>query len=77
MSRCTPKQGQYVAFIYYAGLNKQAAAEADIQRCLGNSPPSVHQMVLDLDRHGLIQRTPGRSRSIRLLVDCAELPDLD
>jgi len=40
------------------------------------SPPSVHQMILTLETHGLIERTPGQARSIRLLIPRDELPDL-
>jgi DNA-binding MarR family transcriptional regulator len=40
------------------------------------SPPSVHQMILTLEAHGLIERTPGQARSIRLLIAREELPDL-
>ena len=32
------------------------------------SPPAVHQMVLTLETHGLIERTPGQDRSLRLLI---------
>jgi hypothetical protein len=43
-------------------------------RC-GISPPSVHQMVLTLERGGFHQKatTP---RSIQVLVDPKHLPDL-
>jgi len=40
------------------------------------SPPSVHQMILTLETHGLVERTPGQARSIRLLISREELPDL-
>jgi repressor LexA len=40
------------------------------------SPPSVHQMVLTLEANGFIERTPGKGRSIRLLIPREELPDL-
>ena len=40
------------------------------------SPRSVHQMILTLETQGLIERTPGQARSIRLLVTREELPDL-
>jgi hypothetical protein len=40
-------------------------------------PRSVHQMVLTLGRNGLIARIPGAPRSIRVLLDRSELPDLD
>ena len=40
------------------------------------SPPSVHQMILALETHGLIERTPGQAGSIRLLISREELRDL-
>lgn len=43
----TPKQGQYLAFIYaYTRLHRRPPAEADMQQYFRVSPPSVHQMVL-------------------------------
>ena len=42
----------------------------------GVTPPSVHQMVLTLEANGLIERTPGMGRSIRLLIAREQLPDL-
>ena len=33
-------------------------------------------MILTLEIHSLIERTPGQARSIRLLIPRAELPDL-
>ena len=76
--RYTVKQGQYLAFIYYfTKVNGRAPAEADMQHYFGTTPPSVHQMVLTLERNGLIARTPGAARSIRVLLDRASLPDLE
>lgn len=73
----TPKQGQYLAFIYaYTKLNRRPPAEADMQRFFRVSPPSVHQMVLTLEREGLISRQPGTARSIEMLVDPELLPVL-
>jgi Mn-dependent DtxR family transcriptional regulator len=40
------------------------------------SPPTVHQMVLSLERAGLIKRQPWTPRSIELLVDPKTLPEL-
>jgi Mn-dependent DtxR family transcriptional regulator len=75
--RFTEKQGQYLAFIYtYMLLNRQPPAEADFQRFFCVSPPSVHQMILQLERLGLIRRVPRQSRSIELLVPTEELPAL-
>ncbi len=74
----TQKQGQYLAFIYYyTKVNGRAPAEADMQRYFRVTPPSVHQMVLTLEANGLIERTPGQARSIRLCVPRGELPDLE
>jgi DNA-binding MarR family transcriptional regulator len=75
--RFTEKQGQYLAFIHtYVLLNRQAPAEADFQRFFCVTPPSVHQMIVQLERLGLIRRTPGKARSIELLVPAEELPTL-
>lgn len=74
----TDKQGQYLAFIYYyTKINGRAPAEADMERYFRVTPPSVHQMVLTLEAKGLIERTPGLGRSIRLLIPRKDLPDLE
>jgi hypothetical protein len=61
----TPLQGQYLAVIRtYEGIHGCAAAEADLQRHLGVTSPSVHQMVVTLERKELITRVAGGARSI-------------
>ena len=73
----TTKQGQYLAFIYaYTRVLGRPPAEADIQRYFAVSPPTVHQMVLTLERDGWIRRTPGAARSIDVLIDPEMLPVL-
>ncbi len=73
----TPRQGQYLAFIhYYAKIHGRAPAEADLERYFRVSCASVHQMIVTLEKRGLITRTPGEGRSIRLLLDREELPNL-
>ena len=73
----TPKQGQYLAFIdLYTRLHRKPPAETDMQEYFRVSPPSVHQMVLTLERAGFIRRQPRTPRSIELLVDPTQLPDL-
>jgi Mn-dependent DtxR family transcriptional regulator len=73
----TPKQGQYLAFIHlYTRLHRRPPAETDMQEYFRVSPPSVHQMVLTLERAGFIRRRPRTARSIELLVDPAQLPEL-
>src|SRR5512132_1672383 len=45
------KQGQYLAFISnYSKLNGRPPAEAEIQRFFKVTPPSVHQMILTLEK---------------------------
>ncbi len=74
----TPRQGQYLAFIYYdTKIHNIPPAEADLQRYFRVSPPAVHEMVKTLERRGLIEREPGTPRSIRLLLTRTELPDLE
>jgi Mn-dependent DtxR family transcriptional regulator len=78
MNSYTPKEGQYLAFIYYyTKLNRQAPAERDMQVYFQVTPPAVHDMVLKLERRGFISREPGKPRSIRLLLNRDELPDLE
>lgn len=63
-------QGQYLAFIArYTKLHRRAPAEADIQKYFRVTPPAVHDMILTLERRGLIAKAPGVARSIRVLVD--------
>ena len=73
----TSKQGQYLAFIHlYTRLHRRPPAETDMQQYFRVSPPSVHQMVLTLERQGFITRQPRTARSIELLVDPKCLPEL-
>ena len=73
----TEKQGQYLAFIYaYSHMFRRSPAETDMQRHFQVTPPSVHQMVVTLERNGLIRRQPGVPRSIDLLVAPQHLPIL-
>lgn len=75
--RFTDKQGQYLAFIHaYTLVLGRPPAEADLQRHFHVTPPSVHQMVLTLERAGLIRRRPGIARSIELIVQPECLPPL-
>ena len=76
--RYTHKQGQYLALIHtYTKLHRQAPAEADIQAYFRVSPPSVHDMILRLEKQGFINRVPGQPRSIRLEISPEELPGLE
>jgi len=73
----TERQGQFLAYIFqYSLVNGCAPAEADMQRFFQIAAPSVHTMVLTLERQGFIQRVPGQARSITLLVQPESLPPL-
>ncbi len=75
--RCSGLQGRYLAFIHqYTQLHGVAPAESDLQSFFKTSPPTIHQMVLTLERKGFIARTPGQARSLRVLVPADELPPL-
>ena len=74
----TSKQGQYLAFIdAYTRVHRRPPAEHEIQHYFGVTPPSVHQMVLTLERARLIRRQPGVPRSIEVLVPPEQLPILE
>ena len=74
----TRLQGQYLAYIAtYTKLHRRPPAEADLQNFFGVTPPSVHGMILTLEKRALISRTPGRARSIEVLVPQVQLPALD
>ena len=73
----TKLQGKYLAYIAtYTTLHRRPPAEADLQAYFRVTPPSVHSMILTLERRGLIVRTPGRARSIEVLVPHIDLPEL-
>ena len=73
----TARQGQFLAYIHqYVIINGCAPAEADMQRYFQITPPSVHSMVLTLERRGFIRRVPGQARSISLVVPPESLPAL-
>jgi len=78
MQSFTQKQGQYLAFIdAYTRVHLQPPAEADIQHRFGVTPPSVHQMILTLERAGFLRRQPGVPRSVKVLVPPEQLPVLE
>lgn len=78
MDPYTKKQGQYLAFIYhYSKIHRVPPSEADMQRYFGTTPPTVHQMVLTLEKRGLIRREPGVARTIEVLLPPEQLPHLE
>src|ERR1017187_4467549 len=73
----TSRQGQFLAYIHhYTTLHGRPPAEAEMMQFFRVSPPSVHQMILTLERRGFITRVPGQARSITLRLPPTELPPL-
>ena len=73
----TPRQGQFLAYInHYITLHGRPPAEAEMMQFFQVTPPSVHQMILTLERRGLISRVPGQARSITLRLPAEKLPPL-
>jgi DNA-binding MarR family transcriptional regulator len=67
-------QGQYLAFIdAHTRVHRRPPAEWEMQRHFGITPPSVHQMILTLERSGFIRRQAGVPRSIEVLVPPGDL----
>lgn len=78
VQKFTPLQGQYLAYIdAYVRIHGLAPSEKDLQRHFHVTPPTVHRMIVGLERKGLIARVAGAARSIALKVDVAELPPLE
>jgi hypothetical protein len=64
------RQGQYLAFIHaYTFVNGRPPAQSDIAGFFRVTPPTVHQMILTLEKAGLISRRPAAARAIAVLVD--------
>ena len=75
--RFTEKQGQSLAFIAtYTLLNRRPPAEADFQHFFRVTAPSVHQMIVTLERLELVSRVPGQPRTIKVMLPDDELPRL-
>jgi len=73
----TIEQGQYLAYIYhYTKLNGMSPAHTDMQKYFKVTPPSVNQMIVTLEKKGLIQKQPRVARSLSLLIPIELLPEL-
>jgi hypothetical protein len=60
----------------YTLLNRRPPAEADFQRFFRVTPPTVHQVIVELERRGLITRIAGQPRTIQVTLRDDELPRL-
>ncbi len=78
MDEITSRQSQYLTYIRaYWKLHGRGPSEAEIAKALQVSPPAVHAMLVKLERLGLITRSPGQARSIRLRVPSEKVPPLE
>lgn len=74
----TPRQGQYLAFIHaYTLVLGRPPAEADFRNFFRVTPPTIHQMILSLEKAGLIARRKNTPRSIALKINTDILPALE
>ena len=55
-------------------VHRRPPAQADLCRFFRVTPPTVHQMLLTLERRGLLKRAPGQARAIEVLVAPEHLP---
>jgi hypothetical protein len=58
-------------------LHRQAPTEAEIAHHFHVTPPSVHGIIVTLEKRGFIEKTPYEARSIRLKVSSETLPSLE
>lgn len=74
----TVRQGEYLSFIHsYTTKVGVSPSFEDIARHFGTAPPNVNGMIKTLERRGLLSRTPGAARSLRVLVPAEVLPGSD
>lgn len=75
--RFSPEEGQIMAFIMvHADIEKKAPSEAELQRLLNLPAAAVSRMVSDLEKRGLVQRTPDQVPRVEVLLRRGELPRL-
>jgi hypothetical protein len=71
----TPTQGRYLAFIHSCtNLHAHPPSEAEIATAMCVSPPSVNQMIKNLEKRGLVSRQPGVPRPVQVLIPEDEIP---
>lgn len=73
----TDKQGQSSAFIFMDDkVNSRPPAVTDIARFFEVTPASAQRMVNALAKDGMLVRTRGAARSLRVLLNRNDLPEL-
>jgi hypothetical protein len=75
--RFTKRQGQYLAFhLHVHAAEPTAACGGRLSAVLPGHAPAVHQMIIELEKRGLISRIPGQPRTIKVTLPDDELPRL-
>ena len=71
----TKKQGEYLAFIYqYTKMRGFPPAFAEMEHYFGVTPPTVNQMIKNLEKKGLIEKEPRKARSIKITLPAEQIP---
>jgi SOS-response transcriptional repressor LexA len=70
----TARQTQALRYIRdYIHLHDRSPSEEELARHLGISAPAAHDLVIRMERSGLVRRKPGAARSVRPSDDSEEL----
>ncbi|MGC2289524.1 MAG: MarR family transcriptional regulator [Thermoplasmata archaeon] len=73
----TRTQGQYLAYIhYYTLVHRRPPSENEIADFFAVRGPSAHRMILQLEDHGYLSRTPGQPRTLKVLLPRESIPEL-
>ena len=76
--KMTGRQQEFLAFIHeYGKIHGRSPSESEICRYFGLTPPSVHSAIVRMEKAGLIARSAGQARSIRILVAEPDIPKLE
>lgn len=71
----TKKQGEYLTFIHqYTKMRGFPPAFAEMEHYFGVTPPTVNQMIKNLEKKGLIEKEPRKARSIRVTPPVEQIP---
>ena len=61
-------QARYLDYIEaYTKLHRQSPSQLEIQKYLQVAAPTVHQMILRLEKLGFLTRVPGQARSLKVV----------
>ncbi len=77
-ARLTRQRGQLLAYVYwYTKVHRIPPSENEVAEFLGVRGPSAHRMIVQLAKAGLLGRTPGQPRTLRVLLPREKIPDLE